>query len=194
MRKLPQKFIFYGTTLLLDVAVVVLLFGFATGWWVQRNADVAIASAFSFSPSARKSVKSGIPTKLSIPSLQLTLPVQLGIFNPDGSWTLDDHSAFYATPSVPVNDSKGTTLLYGHNTKQVFANLKNLQPGAELIITTDSGFTFTYAYSFVSDVTPEDISIFNASNAVNVTLQTCSGPWDQLRSMYTFNFKTVVKS
>lgn len=194
MLRLPKQFSFYSTTLLLDIAVVVVLAGIASGWWVSNKTEVSTASVFSYNKQASVAIKSGIPTRISIAGLGLDLSVQLGSYQADGNWTLDDHNSFYAAPSVPANNEKGTTLIYGHNTKPVFKNLKNLTPGNELIVQTDSGYTFTYEYSFVSDVDPGDVSIFNTENTPNITLQTCSGAWDELRSMYTFTLKNVVKS
>lgn len=185
---------FYSTTLLINMAVIVLLAGIASGWWIKKTDAVDLASVFAAAHhTLKKEAKSGVPTSLSLPSIGLDLPVKHGAYHPDGSWTLDDSNAFFALPSVPANNQKGTTLIYGHNTKPVFKNLNALTPGAELLVTTDNNLLFRYEYSFVTDVEPDNTSIFNTTNAPNITLQTCSGPWDALRSMYTFNFKAVEK-
>lgn len=194
MPRLPKAFAFYSTTLLINMAVVGLLAGIASGWWIKKTDAVNLASVFAVSHhTLKKEAKSGIPTSLSLPSIGLNLPVKRGAYHPDGSWTLDDLNAFFALPSVPANNQKGTTLIYGHNTKPVFKNLSALAPGAELLVTTDNNLLFRYEYSFVTEVEPDNTSIFNTTNAPNVTLQTCSGPWDALRSMHTFNFKAVEK-
>lgn len=166
--------------------------GFVTNWFIKTDAG-STASVFSSYIQPKPSIKSGIPINLSIPSLDIELPVAVGVYNEDGSWTLNDTHAFYATPSSPVNDYAGTTLIYGHNIPQVFKNLPALQPGAELAILTDSGYMFRYEFSFITEVSPENTSVFAFSNAPNITLQTCSGPWDTLRSMYTFRLVEVIK-
>jgi len=57
----------------------------------------------------------GVPVRIVVPALSLNLPVTPGSFDPNTEeWTLSDDSAYYATFSVPVNDSNGTTLIYGH--------------------------------------------------------------------------------
>lgn len=193
MSRQQKTFAFYGTTLLLDVAVLALILGFASGWWVQKTDASLTASVFAAALKKDPAVVSGVPTDLSIPSLGMSLPVQPGHYLPDGNWTLDDVHTFFALPSEPVNDSMGTTLIYGHNTRAVFKNLEKLTPGAELIITTGNSLKFTYEYSFVSVVKPEDVTVFNSTNSPNVTLQTCSGAWDEVRSMHTFTFKKVEK-
>lgn len=190
--KRPKNIPFYGTASLLNILVLLLLAGIATNWWQNDKADAVMASAFSTVHIQQiKAERSGRPRQLSIPELNLNLAIKDGQFNADGSWTLDNTNAFYAVGSMPLNVTQGTTLIYGHNIEAVFKSLHNLYPGAELKLTTENNLKFTYEYSFVSQVNPNDVSVFNATNAPNVTLQTCSGPWDQYRSMYTFRYKSV---
>lgn len=188
----PKDLSFYSTACLMNILAIMVVAGISTNWWQNNKADAVKASAFSnLKIQQLKAERSGVPIKLSISELGLSLGVQKGQFNVDGSWTLDDSNAFYAVGSMPLNTAQGTTLIYGHNIDPVFKRLHNLKPGATLKIITENHLEFTYEYSFVSQVEPTDISVFNVNNAPNVTLQTCSGPWDQFRSMYTFRYKSV---
>ncbi len=191
-----QKLRFYGLTLLLNITTVVVLVFLSTGGFVEQSAGAVTYTAPVLDQKANtvEAVKSGRPTKLFIPSMNITLPIQVGEYNEsDGSWTLNEVDAFYATPSAPVNDQKGNSLIYGHNLDAVFGQLPNLIPGAELEITTDTGYVFTYAYNDVQEISPEDTSVFTYETPPTVMLQTCSGAWDQFRSMYTFSLLRVVR-
>lgn len=191
MLRLPQNMAFYASVVFLNLAVAGIITGFVTGWGVKKADTSILVSAFAHSKTMQPRMKSGVPAQLVIPSLGLELPVKPGTYSLEEGWALDDSNAFFATPSVPVNNLKGTTLIYGHNTQPVFKRLTRLLPGAKLEVITEDGARFTYEYSFVSEVKPDNVSVFNSENAPNVTLQTCSGPWDEYRSMYTFMLKEV---
>lgn len=189
---LPKNTLFYSTASLINLLVLLLGIGMSTNWWQTTAADAITASAFTQKKIEQiKAEKSGIPRSLLIPEINLNLAVKNGEFSSNGTWTLDNTHAFYAVQSMPLNVSQGTTLIYGHNISAVFKRLTELKPGAVLQITTENNLLFTYEYSFVSEVDPSNVSVFSATNSPNVTLQTCSGPWDQYRSMYTFRYKSV---
>lgn len=135
----------------------------------------------------------GTPTRLTIASIGVRLPVQKGTYDSrTESWTLSDTSVLYATNTVPVNDSNGTTLLYGHGTSAIFANLGSLKKGDEARVRADDGNTYIYAYSSRRDVEPDDTTVFTVDGSPKLVLQTCSGPWDSKRSLYTFDLKAVL--
>jgi LPXTG-site transpeptidase (sortase) family protein len=132
---------------------------------------------------------SGTPTRIVIDSIAMDLPVGVGTYDPaTDSWTLSDDQAYYADNSVPVNDSNGMTLIYGHARSSVFGALPNLQVGAIADIYTDNGRVFHYRYQSLSQVDPSDVSIFTSSGPPGLTLQTCAGAWDMYRSLYSFVF------
>lgn len=190
--RLPKNLPFYSTVSLLNLLVILVLAGMSTNWWQKTKADVVMTSAFAEKRIEQiKAGRTGIPKQLSIAEINVNLNIEKGEFSNDGSWTLDETNAFYATGSMPLNVSQGTTLIYGHNSDAVFKRLHDLKPGATLRLTTENDLVFFYEYSFVTEVDPSDVSVFSATNSPNVTLQTCSGPWDQYRSMYTFRYKSV---
>ena len=191
-----QKLRFYGLTLVLNAATITVLVLLSTGGFTKRSSGAVTYTAPVVRPKTNdvKIVKSGLPISLHIPSMNITLPVQAGEYNEsDGSWTLNDVDAFYATPSAPINDQKGNTLIYGHNIQNVFGRLPELNLGSELEITTDSNYQFIYTYNGVKEVAPEDTSIFTYDTPPTVMLQTCSGAWDRFRSMYTFSLQKVIQ-
>lgn len=134
----------------------------------------------------------GTPKHLNIASIGMSLPVHEGNYDlTTGTWALSDTSAMHATNSVPLNDSNGTTLIYGHGTTAIFAHLSSLQKGDEAKVMATNGGTYVYKYVSKKDVDPTDTSIFNADGPPTLVLQTCSGPWDSKRSLYTFHLVMV---
>jgi LPXTG-site transpeptidase (sortase) family protein len=129
----------------------------------------------------------GIPTRIIIPSLSIDLAVDVGSYNPaDNSWTVGATKAYYADMSMPLNNSNGSTLIYGHAQPQVFGRLPQIQPQSEALVYTDTGYLFTYRYQSVKNVLPTDTSVFTASGAPTLVLQTCAGDWDAYRALFSF--------
>lgn len=131
----------------------------------------------------------GKPTSVSVPAVGVEAPVAEGSFNPDtGEWTLSDSYAYFALPSVPANDSNGTTLIYGHAKPGMFESLVNVSPGMTADVRTDIGKTFMYEFISMREVEPSDTTVFTEVGAPTLVLQTCSGPWDVYRALYTFKY------
>jgi LPXTG-site transpeptidase (sortase) family protein len=131
---------------------------------------------------------SGTPVRIVIPKLSLDLPVDVGSYDPKkGDWTISDTKAYYADVSVPVNDSNGATFIYGHARPAVFGPLLSMQPDTIAYVYTDNGHVFKYAYKSTRQVRPSDMSGFNANGPPRLVLQTCIGPWDAYRALYSFS-------
>lgn len=155
--------------------------------------DAELSQELAMRPRVIKAIK-GMPVRIVIPSLGIDLPVGVGSYNPsDGSWSIDASKPYYADISVPVNDSNGQTLIYGHNQTQVFAALAAITPGAEADIYTDNGYVFHYTYSSMTKVVPTDMSVFRTDGPPTLVLQTCTGPWDAYRALYSFKLESVDK-
>lgn len=131
----------------------------------------------------------GKPVRLQIASLQLSVAVADGVYNPqNGQWTLSKDKAHFALITAQPNNEQGNTLIYGHYRPEVFARLRKLQPGVEAEVLTDNGHKFVYVYKRTQAVKPTDTSIFSYQGPAQLTLQTCSGAWLQNRQLYTFEF------
>lgn len=136
----------------------------------------------------------GTPNRIVIPSLSIDLPVGVGTYNPDnGIWTVDTTKAYYADASMPINNSNGTTLIYGHAQSTVFETLPQIQPDAEAIVYTDSGFIFHYHLTSRKDVPPNDVSVFTANGPPKLVLQTCIGAYSELRALFSFRLMAIEK-
>lgn len=184
---------FYGLVGLLNLAVAAM-------FMVVHIPSEPAAVAYMTRPAVVRTelatvpATAGTPIQLVIPSLLLDLPVGVGSYNPqDASWTLDDTQAYYADVSLPVNNSNGTTLIYGHAQSPVFGVLPQIEPGAEAIVYTDNGYVFRYEYVSVKEVVPTDTTIFTAAGSPTLVLQTCVGPWDAYRGLFSFRFTSLEK-
>lgn len=134
----------------------------------------------------------GIPTQVTIPSLSIDLPVETGTYNPnEGSWTVDATKAYYADVSMPINNSNGATLIYGHAQSNVFETLPQIQPDAEVIVKTDTDFAFHYRLTDSKEVQPSDTSVFTSTGAPTLVLQTCIGAYSELRALYSFRLVSI---
>lgn len=171
-------------------------------FWFQNKKQVQAAIQSSngkeiVTPTtvARPDVITGRPTELHIPSLGLDLGVADGIYNPKtGQWTLSNDKVHYALMTVEPNNVQGNTLIYGHYRPGVFSTLKSIQPGAKVIVRTDSGNIFNYKYSSQRVVDPSDGTVFQYEGKPILTLQTCTGRYMQNRQLFTFNLESVSRA
>lgn len=187
--RIGKKIQFYGLAGLLNLAVGVMFY----------TINITPAPVLAITPQVIKPVISrqvpatqGIPNRITIPSLAIDLPVGIGSFNPeDGSWTVDTTQAYYADVSMPINNSNGATLIYGHAQSSVFETLPTIQPGAEATVYTDSGFIFLYRMVSMREVQPNDVSVFTDSGPPTLVLQTCVGAYSELRALFSFRLESV---
>jgi LPXTG-site transpeptidase (sortase) family protein len=140
-----------------------------------------------------KPITAGKPVKIIIPGLGIDLPVDEGFYNAsNASWTLSGYHAQFAMLSYYANDTQGNTFIYGHNNKFVFGPIKNISPNSDAMVYTDNGHVFSYIFEQTYAVTPDNTSVFTYQGPSILTIQTCSGNWNEQRQMYTFKFKKVI--
>lgn len=158
---------------------------------IQPKETTPTLAAASVAPT----IVQGTPRSISVPSLGINVSIEDGYYDTStGQWTLSEESAFYATPTLPVNSDSGNTLIYGHNSQKIFGKLLDIQPGSEVTVTTDNGYVFTYVYTSTEAVDPTDVSPLAYEGAPRLTLQTCSGIWSQTRQMFYFDLKEYRKA
>lgn len=139
---------------------------------------------------------SGKPTRIVINEYGIDLPVDEGFYDESSnSWTLSESHAQFAMMTFLANNISGNTLIYGHGTDQVFGQLNELKPTATTtaLVYTDNNHLFSYSFQSMLDYTPEDTSIFSYSGPPILTIQTCSGPLSEWRSMFQFKFDRIVR-
>lgn len=138
-------------------------------------------------------VISGTPVKLTIPAIDFERAVDDGIYDTARhTWHVSPKGIHYATLSSPANDHAGNTLLYAHNNPSAFGPLKKIKQNDTARITTDNGHTFTYRLVSISDHSPSDTAVFDYRGEPLLTLLTCSGAFNQIRTFYTFRLEDVI--
>lgn len=191
---LRHKLAFHASVALLNISAVAAV-GFAHLLPALEPRPVVAAPPPVAQPApapVKPAIKSGIPVRVAAPSVDVDLPVKNGTYNAaTGTWTLGYDSAYYATPTVPVNTGGGTTLIYGHDLPGIFHALHQLQPGAQLAVYTDNGFIFRYRLERVQQVSPQDVTSLRSNGRPTVLLQTCSGIWSQYRTLFSFRLTSV---
>jgi len=134
----------------------------------------------------------GTPTHISIPDVNIDLPVIPGYYYPkDKSWTLTLDNAQWGTMTSKPNNKGGETYIYAHYRVHVFYTLPNVQPGDLATVNTENGHTFTYKFINSTVTVPEDTSLFTYKGKPILVLQTCTGAWYQYRQLFVFNLVQV---
>lgn len=132
------------------------------------------------------------PLGLMVPKLKMDLVVKEGKYDAGrASWTIDNKAAFYATITPKPNNSRGNTLIYGHNSHQIFGNLNQLEKDDLVYIKATNQKIFVYKLKEVKDVEPTDLSLFEYRGKPILTIQTCAGTWYEKRRLFTFSLVEV---
>jgi LPXTG-site transpeptidase (sortase) family protein len=138
---------------------------------------------------------SGKPVRIVMPDVSIDLPIVSGYYiSAEKGWYVSPVNANYAVNTFPINNGKGTTLIYGHALVYVFGRTQNLKPGNTAIIYTDNGHIFQYVYQSEITVDPTDTEIFSNldSDKPVLKLMTCGGSWSQNRRIMTFQLVKAV--
>jgi LPXTG-site transpeptidase (sortase) family protein len=187
-----NKITFYSLVVCLNAVVVALVWSLSPLSLFKPHPARTLNSNMSNTLPAQKIIRFGKPTRIVLDSVGIDLPVKPGSFDKSSNeWTLGNYASYYASPSVPPNTSNGNTLIYAHNNHTAFYNLKEVQPGAKLTVYTDTGYTFRYTYKQASEVAPNDLSVFSDKGPPRVTLQTCSGNWNEWRKLFLFSYSSI---
>lgn len=114
---------------------------------------------------------------ISIPSINIDLPIIRGAYDSQSGWSVDRLAANYI-PSSHGIDKPGTTIIYGHDTSEVFHRIKAMEPGAKVDVTIKNGTTYQYIrdLSDAKIIQPDDVSILNETSSTHkIYLLTCDG-------------------
>jgi LPXTG-site transpeptidase (sortase) family protein len=166
----------------------------------KQNYIVASAAAQSTIMQAKDTTKasvktiSGSPVHITVPRLNIDLPVSNGYFDKKtGQWTLGNGAAYFATITDLPNDQHGSTFIYGHNNKSAFGPFANIAVGDIVSIKTSNDHTLSYVYSHDEKVSPDTTKIlFETSDKPRLVLMTCDGIWSNFRRVMYFDFKEAL--
>lgn len=145
-------------------------------------------------PPPTKKVISGTPVAVSVPAVNIDKEIVPGIYDKQArTWQVLPRSIHFAEASNLINDHAGNTLLYAHNNRHAFGPLARLQLEDTAQVITDTNYLFSYRLVRISDHNPSDTSIFAYRGDPILTLMTCSGAFNEIRSFYTFQLEAVEK-
>lgn len=181
-------------SVMLIVTGIGLMAPFAVSHAEQARAVQLVAPIVHPAPIV-KAVAKGKPRHITIASVGISLPVADGHYDAStGQWTLSDDKAFYGTPTSPANSESGNTFVYGHNSRNIFGSLPQMKPGDKAVITTDTGYEFTYTFESSENVKPTDTIVLGYDgDTPRLTLQTCSGMWYETRHIFYFKLTSYKK-
>lgn len=183
-----QNLPLYATIVALDLCVAVAFGAILLPTPAAEKIEPLIVQR----PIKHRITLQGIPVRVTVPSVAIDVRVKTGHYiASDTSWSIDGQTAFYADQTVPVNNSNGTTLIYGHDTWNIFGHLLTVARGAEANVYTSSGRIFHYKYQSSRQVSPSDVSVLDDSGPPTLVLQTCSGLYDMYRTLVAFNLARV---
>jgi LPXTG-site transpeptidase (sortase) family protein len=160
-------------------------------------ANVSAVNWSSGSYSEFTSVRSEVPVLLEVPSLSISATVKgVGI---NGSREMEIPESFNTVGWYrygPTPGDAGTSVIAGHlddqNGRSVFFNLRKVEVGAIVIVTSRDGeetaFRVDEKRSYDSTKLPSE-KIFTREGEPRLALITCGGRWDESAGRYT---ETVV--
>lgn len=193
-----QQFLSRTPLLVRTALVYVFLAGtfMSAGVIIQRHTPAPIEVAVYTPPVTAEPIKEviqGAPTRVQVERLGIDLPISYGYYNAETQeWTLDETQAFFATITDQPNDTRGSTFIYGHNRRSVFAPLSDVQVGDTVKISTDNGHVFTYTYARDASVTPDTTQIlYEHPEPPQLVLMTCEGAFSATRRIMYFTLTGV---
>jgi LPXTG-site transpeptidase (sortase) family protein len=137
-----------------------------------------------------KSISPGLPTFLTIPTINIQANIQdLGI-NSDGEMDIPNNIidvGWFKFGSRP--GEKGSAVIAGHfdgeNGKGVFTNLNKLKEGDKLYVKDDHGTSFVFVVRESRIYDPGYVEeVFNSNDSPHLNLVTCDGVWDENKKSY----------
>jgi LPXTG-site transpeptidase (sortase) family protein len=177
-KKLSKKFFKWlrlRPTLLISFGVFIFFVG------ASHYYQIRILSFTKPITVAQTTLKGELPISISIPSIGINLPIDVGEIR-DGVWQIS-----YANPTFLNTSARpgagGNVVIYGHNKKVIFGNLPYLSLGQKIIIKTKDGKTYTYEAYQKDFVGADRIDLVSPTNTEELTIYTCWGLFDTQRAV-----------
>lgn len=129
------------------------------------------------------------PVKIIVPSLSLEVNIEDGNYDQiNKSWNVSNNNAQFISISDTPNPNTGNTVIYAHNTKNLFGQTTKLDTGDKVYLLTEYSNLLEYEYVGFKLVNPSDVSVLENSSKPKLTLITCSGIFNEKRRIMEFDF------
>lgn len=136
--------------------------------------------SFQVTPASQEALyRAAKPTRVSLPAVQIDLPV-VETFIVDNIWQIPEDSVAHLASSARPGENSNI-VMYGHNRWNILAKLHQLQLGAEIAVETDSGVKHTYVVNDIRVVGPSDVQYVLPTPDEKLTIYTCTGFFDSQR-------------
>ncbi len=163
--------------ILLGIAVFSLI-GVVYEIYIRFNPD-----NLSFSAIPKNSVsvvsRSALPTKISLPDLEINLPV-IAVEIKNNRWP-DTLSGVSYLSSSAIPGEVGNSIFYGHDFPRLLGSLYKAKPGQSILVDVSGGARYKYVVEKIINISPNDVSILLPSDQKQLTLYTCTGFLDTRR-------------
>lgn len=134
----------------------------------------------------------GKPVKIYIPEIGVATNIIDGNYEETtNTWNVSNTDAQFATISRLPNNQDGNTLIYGHNSQNIFGPTKKLKTGYMAYVLTENGRLFEYKYVSSEEVSPDNTDIFNYTGSPRLTIATCTGLFNEKRNLMYFDLISV---
>lgn len=162
-----------GSLLLILLGLTLFSFG---GYHYYRTRILSFAKA----PAQAETANRGeLPVRITIPSIKIDLPIDVGSIA-DGVWQISyDHPTFLDASARP--GMGGNTVIYGHNKKVIFGNLPYLSLGQKIYIKTADGKIHIYEAYKKDFVKSDRVDLVSPLDHEELTIYTCWGLFDSQR-------------
>ena len=120
----------------------------------------------------------GVPTRITIPALDIDLPVAEAKVENDLWQTFAGFAAHGVGSANP--GERSNVVIFAHNRAGLFGNLKYAQVGSEITVLSNNR-KFRYQVSEIKEITPDQTSTIGPTQEETLTLYTCSGENDKKR-------------
>ncbi len=158
---------------LIALGIILLLLGLAT------HTKIYYRYLITQQEKPTSNTSSNIPREILIPAAKINIGVdQGGIVS--GNWVLSSTNALYLPTSGKLGEGYNT-IIYAHNTSNLFGNLKNAQTGDLIMLKDKSGQLYTYRIVSEEDVDPSALDKLYSTQKNIITLFTCDGWADTSR-------------
>lgn len=198
MLRSPRLFFSRTPLIVRTVLAYSFLIGITTGVSILvRQAEAIPVAVVAYTQPLKigvaQRVVQGAPLRIQVDRLDIDLPINEGTYDAKtGEWTLSESAAYFATITDQPNDYKGSTFIYGHNRRSVFAPLAAIKAGDTVRITTNNHHSFTYTYLRDASIAPDMTSIlYEHPEPPQLVLMTCEGVFSATRRIMYFTLTGV---
>lgn len=170
-----HKLFSYKNKVILSLGIAFMLVALAYKADQHMNAVILSKKAIINSCVENKS----LPSTLIIPELDMSAQIEES--SVVGSlWQISSQNVSHLNSSA-VPGENGNVIIYGHNSKNQFSQLKLLKNGSYITLKTKENRSYTYIVQSKIIVFPSDTRLIKDTDKEALTIYTCDGLLDSLR-------------